>query len=83
MTCRELIEFIMDYLEGELPPEVRAHIEEHLHLCPPCVHFYQSYQITIRITRQLAPTPMPKSLDAKLQAMLHQIKEAGDANAAG
>ncbi|MCA9268795.1 MAG: zf-HC2 domain-containing protein [Planctomycetales bacterium] len=47
MNCQELVDFLMEYLEGELPPEHQAAFEEHLRLCPPCVHFLATYKEAI------------------------------------
>ena len=49
LTCQELIQFLMDYLDGELPAEQRALFEEHLRLCPPCVCYLESYQQCIKL----------------------------------
>jgi anti-sigma factor RsiW len=49
MTCRELIEFLADYLSGELPAEVRRLFEEHLAECPACVAYLETYEATIRL----------------------------------
>jgi anti-sigma factor RsiW len=51
MTCRELIEFLMAYLDGELPPEERARFDEHLAECPACVDYLRTYQQTIRLEK--------------------------------
>lgn len=47
MTCRELIDFLMSYCDGELPADQRAVFEEHLSRCPPCVAYLRSYQQAI------------------------------------
>lgn len=47
MTCRELIDFLMSYLDGELPDDVRAPFEKHLSLCPPCACYLRQYQATV------------------------------------
>lgn len=52
MTCRELVDFLMEYLDRELPPEQQAAFERHLNRCPPCVEFLQSYQTTRRLECQ-------------------------------
>lgn len=75
MTCRELVELMIDYLAGDLPEDVCVHIREHIERCSPCDHFFQSYRITVKITRQLPQSPMPKSLSEKLNALLSQIKK--------
>ena len=66
MTCRELADFMMEYLDGELEAGARRRFEEHLAICPDCVHYLQQYQDTIR-AGQLAcqdepPADVPESL---------------------
>jgi anti-sigma factor RsiW len=57
MTCRELADFLMSYLDGELEPEARRSFEDHLGRCPPCVAYLESYQETVRLGRSLCPGP--------------------------
>ena len=52
MTCRELIDFLMEYLDRELPQEQRAEFEAHLDACPECVDFLNSYQETRKLECQ-------------------------------
>jgi len=52
MTCRELADFLMDYLNEELPPEVRQSFERHLTLCPNCVAYVRTYRATIELGRR-------------------------------
>jgi anti-sigma factor RsiW len=49
VTCQELSEFLMDYLDGALPDAQRACFEEHLAECPDCVAYLASYRETIRL----------------------------------
>ena len=51
MTCRELIEFLMAYDDGELPPEQRGEFDRHLNLCPSCVAYLDSYRKTVKLGR--------------------------------
>lgn len=51
MTCQELLDFLMHYLDGELPADERVHFEEHLGKCPCCVEYLHTYQETIRLGR--------------------------------
>jgi anti-sigma factor RsiW len=51
MMCRECVEFLIDYLEGNLPDEQRARFEEHLRLCPPCVRYLDSYRDAVQLGR--------------------------------
>lgn len=70
MTCQELAQLLLDFLDNELPPEHCDAIREHLGLCPPCVHFVQSYKVTIRVTRCLPTPPLPVHLAEKLRDLL-------------
>ncbi len=47
ITCRELVEFLMAYCDGELPTDQRAVFEKHLACCPPCVAYLKTYQQAI------------------------------------
>jgi predicted anti-sigma-YlaC factor YlaD len=49
MTCQEILDFLMQYIEGELPVEQLACFEEHLHVCGPCVDYLKTYKETIRL----------------------------------
>ena len=75
LTCRELIDFLAAYLDGELAPEARAAFEAHLSLCPNCVDYLSSYRETIRLGLQACepdaelPADVPPELvDAILAA---------------
>ncbi len=48
MTCRDFVEFLIDYLAGELSSEQMARFKEHLADCPDCIAYVQSYRETIR-----------------------------------
>jgi anti-sigma factor RsiW len=51
VTCRELADFIADYLAGTLPAETRADFEPHLKACPNCVAYVEGYKTTVELGR--------------------------------
>lgn len=51
MTCRQLADFILDYVEGKLPAPQREEFERHLAACPPCVAYLDGYRRTIELGR--------------------------------
>ena len=57
MTCREVADFLMDYLTDELPPGVRAQFERHLSLCPNCRAYLATYRATIDMARNAFEAP--------------------------
>jgi len=72
ITCRELTELLIDYVAGELPADKKHLLELHLSFCPPCVTYLETYEITIKLTRQLPPAALPPELVARLRAVLEK-----------
>jgi anti-sigma factor RsiW len=54
VTCREVADFVLDYLSGELPATTRSAFEHHLTLCPACVRYLDAYKKTVDLTRSVA-----------------------------
>jgi len=74
ITCREFIEFLGQYLSGDLSPEEQEKFAFHLTHCAPCVRYLHSYKETILIgktvlaaTDDSLPTEVPEEL---IQAIL-------------
>ena len=53
ITCKELIDFLDDYVDNTQPSGVRHEFERHLAVCPPCVAYLNTYRETIRLGRSL------------------------------
>jgi anti-sigma factor RsiW len=66
LTCRELSEFVDDYVAGTLAPQKRALFEEHLTECPECHTYLWSWAATMRLLRDahadLEPGGIPERL---------------------
>jgi predicted anti-sigma-YlaC factor YlaD len=52
VNCREMIDFLSDYIEGELPENVKMCFDMHLEMCPPCVEYLRTYRETIAIAKK-------------------------------
>src|SRR5262249_47488050 len=74
MTCRELIELLLDFLSGELAPEELASFRQHLDKCPPCATYVETYQVVIHLTRRLPCTPLPPHVTQRLHAAVQQAR---------
>jgi anti-sigma factor RsiW len=57
VTCKELIEFLSEYLDGGLPSDVAAAFEKHLAICPDCVAYIASYHQTIDLAKKAIVGP--------------------------
>jgi len=50
IRCREVVEILNDYLEGELPEPQRVRVEAHLAGCVGCTTILDEFRETIRLT---------------------------------
>lgn len=74
MTCREFVDFLMEYLSGELSVREQDEFERHLMECPDCSTYLRSYQETITLGKAVFADPnasVPKEVPEELvQAIL-------------
>jgi len=74
MTCRELVDFLMEYLAGTLPNAERARFDAHLSECPDCVAYLRTYRDTVKLGKAVftepdSPVP-PEVPDDLVEAIL-------------
>ena len=81
MTCREFVEFLMEYLDGTLDPRVRQAVDRHLAVCPSCVAYLKSYAETSRLSVEALSSrgdsilpPVPDGLVKAILAARNSIK---------
>jgi anti-sigma factor (TIGR02949 family) len=81
ITCREVADFLMSYLDEELPAAQRAEFERHLVACPPCRRYMDSYEQAVRLGKEAMKPgecglePAPEGL---IQAILAARRAARD-----
>jgi anti-sigma factor RsiW len=52
VTCRELVDFMTDYVSDELSTESRAAVESHLSSCTNCRRYLASYRETVTLGKR-------------------------------
>lgn len=57
ITCRQFEDFILAYLEGELPDRQRFVFELHLKVCRECRDYLAAYRRTIEISKRAFEEP--------------------------
>lgn len=75
MTCEEIADFLLDYVENNLPALVRDRFEEHLQICPDCVYYLDTYRDTIRLGRLACQEDFLTLVDLP-EELLHAILDA-------
>lgn len=57
ITCRELSDFMIAYLQDELPSSQRVVFERHLAACSECQAYLDSYRQTVRLLGSSSTSP--------------------------
>ncbi len=76
-NCKDSINLLLDFLDGELSPEDTEHLREHLRGCSPCVDFLRTYKATPGLCKRAMAQRMPQEMASKLTEFLRsKIKSA-------
>ena len=70
MTCRELTDFLGNYVEGRLDSRERTVFERHLAACAECIAYVRGYRETIRLANDLRSEETPAMPTALVDAIL-------------
>ncbi len=68
LVCRELIELVTDYLDGNLSRRDRARFDAHIAGCTNCTRYLEQFRETIRLTGGLRETDVSREAEAELLA---------------
>ncbi|MDP2273845.1 MAG: zf-HC2 domain-containing protein [Archangium sp.] len=69
-NCKDSVEHLLEYLDGELNADLRAKLEAHLSGCSPCEDFWKSYSATPGLCRKALIAEMPREVATKLTDFL-------------
>lgn len=66
MTCQQITQFLLDYLEGELPQDVRVSFEAHVEACVDCRNYIDGYRKTVSLSKSAMQEPIPENIPEPL-----------------
>lgn len=72
-TCREVVELVTDYLDGQLAPTDRERFEMHLAVCDPCVTYLEQIRLTIGAVGSLDESQIPAGQRTELIAAFREL----------
>lgn len=74
MSCGEMVEYLSDYLDGNLRTDLRALIDQHRGDCPPCEAFIRTLAFTVKTLRAQPREPLSAG---RKQALAEALRKAG------
>ena len=74
MNCRDMVDYLSDYLDGELDASIRMTIETHNGECPPCRAFVKTLRRTVEMVRASPCEPLPPALRQALYDALRKAR---------
>ena len=75
-SCQEIFALLSQYLDAELPPDLREKLSGHIERCTPCVEFVNSLRQSIALCRDLQLEQMPGELAEEVRNKMRRAYEA-------
>ena len=76
MNCREVADFLSDYLDGALPLRQRLMFRLHLLVCRDCRRYLESFAATVELTHSLGERPAEEDNSPIPEALVQAILAA-------
>lgn len=70
VDCRKLVGLLGDYVDEQLPDDVRAAFDDHIAQCAPCVAFLRQYRFAPAQARATLLQKVPVDLESRLLTFL-------------
>ncbi len=70
VDCTGLVELLGEYVDDQLPDDVKAAVESHMHQCAPCMAFIRQYKFAPQAVREHLLNKVPIDLENRLLSFL-------------
>ncbi|MCD6569088.1 MAG: zf-HC2 domain-containing protein [Deltaproteobacteria bacterium] len=72
MNCKKIIALLHDYMDENLPEDLKEEINSHLNECKKCKALFHTYSLTITLTKKVETycNVTPEMMD-RLKVLLH------------
>ncbi len=72
--CKDLLEWLSEYIDGDLQGELYEKIKNHEHNCKPCLAFIQTLRKTSELIQNKPGIDVPPEVMETLTVSLEQCK---------
>ena len=77
LSCREIVELVTDYLEGDLDADTTAVLETHLDLCPGCARYVEQIRETVATLGDVSSDNLSVETQAGLLEAFREFRRPG------
>jgi predicted anti-sigma-YlaC factor YlaD len=77
VSCKQVVELLSSYFEGELTGAAKTSIDLHVTACPECKNFADSFQATGRMVGSLEYGEIPREFRQRLRETLTEHLREG------
>ncbi len=72
MKCKDILERLSEYIDGELDPKLCLDLERHMEDCHPYLVFVNTLKKTITLYKYASTEPLPKEVHIRLHEYLQK-----------
>ena len=76
LTCRQVEEFLLDYLEGQVSLWTKIKFRYHMHICDDCRKFLEDYRNAVALGRRIFNHPDDDATGNVPEKLLEAIMKA-------
>ena len=62
LSCEQINQFIIDYLDDNLPEQTKKKFEMHINKCPNCSAYFDQYNDTVMMVNEDGVLEIPEDL---------------------
>ena len=73
LDCKEVLDNLSDYIDGEGSEELRKAIEQHISRCGRCRVVFDTTGKMLKIVMDVSPFEIPLAVSARLYARLEKV----------
>ncbi len=66
ITCKSFLDDMSNYIDGDIPQELRASLEAHLAKCPECWVLFDETRQTVEVIQSYNCHPLPDAVKNRL-----------------
>lgn len=70
VDCQKLVSLLGEYVDDELPADLKEAVDGHMHMCAPCMAFLKQYRFAPETARKVLLTEVPRDLESRLLGFL-------------